>query len=214
MERTAQSPLYLSVTPAGAYQSVSKGLPVLVRETLLHFLKQPSAPQFTPENLKQLTGQPSDSTASTIMQHLQNMRLVQALDAPQSVPTDSMETLLPQLLSELSSSNRALLADDKGLYLGMHGFKHEIAEELSAMSASIGSLQARHEHFLQRNLNQNACAWGLMSVTGDCQLGFWPLQIGQVAFVLVIADVPRLNRVAFRDLVWLLAQRYADTPQN
>ncbi|PUB88526.1 MAG: hypothetical protein DBP01_11850, partial [gamma proteobacterium symbiont of Ctena orbiculata] len=49
----------------------------------------------------------------------------------------------------------------------------------------------------------------LADASGNSQLGFWPLHIGQQRFVLVIEDRPCLNQPAFRDLVWTLTLRYS-----
>ncbi|MEE9356956.1 hypothetical protein [Candidatus Vondammii sp. HM_W22] len=49
-----------------------------------------------------------------------------------------------------------------------------------------------------------------MDAAGNSQLGFWPLYFGEQRFVLALNGRPKFNQPAFRDMVWVLAQRYAD----
>ncbi|WP_376767250.1 roadblock/LC7 domain-containing protein [Paludibacterium denitrificans] len=68
-------------------------------------------------------------------------------------PRANLESQLPELLSNLSDTQHALLADDNGLYYATAGFLHESAEEIAALAGDIISLSRRHTLLLKQNLN-------------------------------------------------------------
>ena len=117
--------------------------------------------------------------------------------------------MLPTLLSVLSGSNKALLADQQGFYLATYGFSHESAEELSALSADVASLYQRHSGLLKNNLGIDSSAWSIVDASGDSHMGCWPIFIGNQRFSLVLSGVPQMNQSAFTNLVWMLSKRYS-----
>ncbi len=199
---------FLTVTPSGAYQATNNALPDIARKTLLNLMRYEKSPEFRLEDVSKISGISSPDVAKAIFHQLQSLHLVQAEDKEVCLPTESLEVILPSLLKELSSTGKALLADDQGLHLAVSGFSIEIAEELSAVSGSVLALQSKHSRFLAKNMNQKTTSWGIINPTGDSQLGFWPLPLGNVQFILVISDVPRLNRISFRNLIWMLCHKY------
>jgi len=119
-----------------------------------------------------------------------------------------MEESLPDILKLLSSENKALLADSQGFYLSSSGFTHEASEELSALSGDLGSLYSRHKGIIKGNLNIKSGAFALVDAAGYSQLGFWPLYIGDILFMLVVSGVPKFDQQAFVNLIWILHKRY------
>lgn len=202
---------YLTITPSGAYQATNNALPDIARKTLLNLMKYEKSPEFKLEDVSTISGISSHDVAKAIFYQLQSLHLIQAEDKEVCIPTGSLEVILPSLLKELSSTGKALLADDQGLHLAVSGFSIEIAEELSAVSGSVLALQSKHARFLTKNMNQKTTSWGIINPTGDSQLGFWPLSLGNAHFILVISDVPRLNRICFRNLIWMLCHKYTST---
>lgn len=200
---------YLTVTPAGAYQATNDALPDIARRTLLRLMRLESSPVFNLEDVCKLSGISSYDVAHSIFHQLQTLHLIQVEEQEISLPKAPLISLLPDLLKELSSSGKALLADDQGLHLGVSGFSHEISEELSAVSGSVLSLNVRHSAFLSKNMGQRTNSWAIVNPTGDSQLGFWILRLENINFILVISDVPRLNRTSFRDLIWALCYKYS-----
>ena len=108
----------------------------------------------------------------------------------------------------LSSQSKVLLADTQGFYVCSQGFPHETAEELSALSADIASLQERHQRLVGNNLGLETSAWGLVEASGGSRIGFWPLFIGEQRFALIISGCPQFNQPALTSLVWALSKRY------
>ncbi len=201
---------WLLPTPAGAYQAACTAQPGPVREFLLGLLRQGRSRLATVETLCHWTGEVEPDAALGLLHRLQTLGLVQGEDAERSAPLGPLEQVLPPLLAPLSGSGRALLADGQGLYVCRHGFPHETAEELAALSADLASLHQRHQGLLRHNLNLPYDAWALVDAAGNSRVGFWPLHMGNTHFVLVLSDEPRLNQTAFRDLIWTLGQRYLD----
>ncbi|HHO59219.1 MAG TPA: hypothetical protein ENJ64_03175 [Thiotrichales bacterium] len=161
-----------------------------------------------PVDLPGETQADSQADAQQALTHMIRLKWLQSFEEPAHAPDGTIEERLPELLQQLSSDGRALLADDQGFYLACAGFTHEAAEELSALSGDLASLSARHEGILHGNLKMNSSAFAVVDAGGYSQLGFWPLFIGETAFVLVVSGVPRFDQAAFVDLVWYLHKRY------
>ena len=41
-------------------------------------------------------------------------------------------------------------------------------------------------------------------------MGFWPLHVGRYVFMLGVFGIPHFDQDGFRQLVWLLQERYGD----
>ncbi len=201
--------LYLSPTPAGAYYAVSSAEQDKPRQFLRRLLLQTVTPALTLENLSQLTGNDVTEKSCELLYHCQKLNWVQGLGAQESYPSDLLENILPELLGKMSESGKVLLADIQGLYLASHGFPHEVAEELSALSAELTTVHERRSGVLMNNLGMSSNAWGIIDVFGNSQIGFWPLFLGKNRFVLVISGVPHFNQPEFVKLIWTLSIRYS-----
>lgn len=200
---------YISLSPYGAYFLVTEETRDPLRRMLLAIAREPTSPLLSNEAVLNWSGGEDLETAIGDLQRLQSMTLLQATPAPLAAPDGALESSLPPLLAPLSAIGKALLADAHGLYLASHGFRHEVSEELAALSADIASLHARHSGLLARNLRLSGSSWGLLDPAGASQLGIWPLHLGKHRFALALAGQPRLNQAAFSQLVWALARRYA-----
>ncbi|MCP3953531.1 MAG: hypothetical protein GY697_15140 [Desulfobacterales bacterium] len=200
--------LFLAPTPAGAYFSVSGAEETPARQFLQFLLAQKKGFKLNEENLQKMMPVKDSGDASAMLTHMQKLGWVQGLERALEAPTDRLETILPNLLSQLSASSKALLADDQGFYISSCGFPHETAEELSGLSASLATLHDRYQGVLRNNLGENSSAWGLVDAMGNSQVGFWPMFIGEHRFGLVIGGLPQMNRVALISLVWALMMRY------
>ncbi len=199
---------YVSLTPAGAYFAVSGSGDDPARRFLFALIQSSASPLLTREALPGLCGTDDLQEALELLHHVQKLGWIQASEQAWQAPSGTLEDSLPGLLSPLSGSGKALLADQQGLYLASHGFAHEAAEELSALSADMASVQQRHDGLLTNNLGMQSSAWAIVNASGDSQLGFWPLFIGRQRFALVLAGLPCLNQPAFTRLVWALSKRY------
>ena len=198
---------YLHPTPAGAYFAASRPTRDPARAFLLRLLQEATTPQLTPELVQGWTGS-SPEAALEFVYRLQSAGLIQGLPVPVSVPPDSVEALLPPLLAQLAEDGRALLADQRGLYLGTAGFAHEQSEELAALGADLASVQERHAQLLHGNMRLRGDGWGFMNAGGYSELGFWPLYFGDDYFILVVGGQPRFNQEAYTTLIWTLGVRY------
>jgi len=200
--------LFISVTPAGAYHAVSSPRDEPARRALLKLLNHHNTPAMSADAVMHWTGQPEPSEAWELFYHLQSADWITGIGNSSEAPTANMDNEMPVLLQGLTESGKALLADSQGFYLATQGFAHEAAEELSALSADIASLNARHDGLLHNNLRLHSSAWSIVNAAGDSQIGFWPLYVGSNSFSLILMGVPMFNQNAFRDLVWALCRRY------
>lgn len=199
--------LYLVATPAGTYYAVQDNADDPGRQFLLRLLKEERTPLFTAEVACDLTGY-KKKRALEFVHWMQEANLIQGMEQPESAPDEILERLLPRLLRTLSDEGKAILAESRGLYLGSAGFTHEAAEELAALSANLTAVYARHRELLRGNLGYSQRAWGLVDASGNSEIGFWPLYIGQDRFTLIIAGMPQFNQPDFKRLVWALVLRY------
>lgn len=210
-ELTLMPGLYLYPTPAGAYQAIAAPDGDKPRRFLQRLLQQPQTPALTESQLCLLMGIDDETKALELLLHCQKLGWVQGVNEPLTAPQGVLESLLPDLLSNICEDGKVLLADDQGFYLACSGFAHETAEELSALSADLASVHQRRRGVLSHNLGIASHAWAIVDAFGCSQIGFWPLFIGEQQFVLVIAGVPHFNQAEFVELVWALSLRYTKT---
>lgn len=199
---------YLSLTPYGAYYVVSDGSSNAMRRILLAILMEGQSPELSQEAACRWAGTDDAEAALDALSRLQSLAMLQATDTPLMAPDAPLEQELPPLLAALSATGQALLADAQGFYLASAGFRHEVTEELAALSADIATLHDRHAGLLAHNLRLSGSSWGLLDPAGASQLGIWPLYVGSHRFALALAGQPRLAQGAFARLVWALARRY------
>ncbi|VAW85374.1 hypothetical protein MNBD_GAMMA16-1658 [hydrothermal vent metagenome] len=201
---------YILPTPAGAYYAASANSDDPSRRLLFSLISQDAAQLLNKNQLHLWTEKEKEQDALEILYRLQQLGWITTCSEKKEAPSGSLQEALPEIIKALSGSARALLSDQEGLYLSTCGFSHETAEELSALSADIASLHARHSGLLHRNLGLSSAAWSIVDASANGHMGFWPLHIGHQRFVLVIAGIPQFNRAAYLDLVWLLNKRYAN----
>jgi len=199
---------YLFPTPAGAYHAIFDSSDDAPRQLLRTLLRQQESQRLSSDTLSELFGHNDEQQALALLHHMQRLGWIQGEPQPRSCPTGSITDIIPDVLRQLSGSSKALLAEQQGFYLASHGFPHETAEELSALSADLANVYQRHCGLLQHNIGLNTAAWALVDSAGDSRLGCWPLHIGEQRFTLTIAGLPQLNQPAFIELIWILSVRY------
>lgn len=201
--------LFLYPTPVGAYYAVSSMEEDKSRIFLKKLLKQPKAPVLNSETLMDLMDEDNEEKALELLHHCQNLGWVQGIKDEIKPPEGSMEEFLPPLLANISETGKIILADDQGFYLACNGFPHEVAEELSALSAEIATVHKRRSGLLMNNLGVGTQAWALIDAFGCSQIGFWPVFIGKTRFVIAISGISHFNQPDFVKLIWALSIRYA-----
>jgi hypothetical protein len=198
---------YLHPTPGGAYYAVSRTADEAPRRFLQALLRERETPAASPDQVSRLAGM-DEQDALRLLYHMQAGGLIEGLEHPMSVPDDSLEAMLPDLLAQLSDTGRAVLAERRGLHMGTAGFNHESTEEFAALAADLMAVHERYEKLLHRNVRARGDGWGLVNASGYAEIGCWPLHIGAQRFFLVIGGLPQFNQAAYTTLVWTLAVRY------
>ena len=200
---------YLLPTAAGAFYAASSAKMDAARTLIFKLLSSSSSLLLTPDSLADLTGIADEQDGLELIFRMQTLGWLQIESATRTAPEGMLVDLLPTFLPSLS--NKALLADAQGFYLATHGFSHETAEELSALSADLAALHDRHHRLLQNNVGLNSSAWAIVDSSANGHLGFWPLYIGTQRFVLVLSGLPQFNHASFVSLIWALNKRYNET---
>jgi len=201
--------LFLYPTPVGAYYAAAAPDEEKSRKFIKQLLQEKQSPPLNIENLMRLMAEDNENKALELLSHCQKLGWVQGVENQVQSPKGSLEQLLPELLKDISETEKVLLADDQGFYLACTGFPHEVAEELSALSAEIASVHKRRSGLLMNNLGIGSHAWAIVDAFGSSQVGFWPIFIGDNRFVIAIAGIPHFNQTKFVELIWALSIRYA-----
>ena len=200
---------YVLPTPAGAFYAASSPQQDTARSLIFRLLSDESSQKISTSSLSDITNSKDEQDSLELLYRLQSLNWIQKESTSRNAPAGTLVDALPSLLSALSHSNKALLADPQGFYLATHGFSHETAEELSALSADLAALHDRHQGLLQHNLGLKSSAWAIVDSSANGQIGFWPLFIGSHRFVLILAGMPQLNHPSFINLIWILNKRYS-----
>lgn len=200
--------LFLYPTPAGAYHAVTAVDNDKPRRLLRHLLQQNKTPSLEIGQLCRLMDSDDEEKALELLHHCQKLGWVQGLEHAIEAPHAALEDILPELLGAITENGKVLLADDQGFYLASSGFAHEVAEELSALSADLATVHKRRSGLLINNMGIASHAWAIVDAFGHSQIGFWPLFIGSHHFVIAVAGIPHFNQAEFVSLVWALSIRY------
>lgn len=201
--------LFLYPTPVGAYYAVSSTEDDKSRKFLKRLLLQPKTPVLSIEKIMDLMDEDNEEKALELLNHCQNLGWVQGVKDIMESPEGTLEEILPLFLANISEAGKVLLADDQGFYLACHGFPHEVAEELSALSAEIATVHQRRAGLLMNNMGLGSHAWAIVDAFGNSQTGFWPVFIGKTRFVIAMTGIPHFNQPDFVKLIWALSIRYA-----
>lgn len=200
--------LFLYPTPAGAYYAISGQENDKPRRFLTRLLLQEQTPKLNLQQLYTLMENDDEEKVFELLLHCQKLGWVQGVDSVITSPTSALEEILPELLGKISENGKVLLADEQGFYLSSSGFPHEVAEELSALSAELATVHQRRSGLLINNMGIFSHAWAIVDAFGNSQIGFWPMFVGSHRFVLAISGVPHFNQAEFVTLVWALVIRY------
>ncbi len=199
---------YVLPTPGGAYYASTTQTDEPAKRLLVALMSGEHSQLLGVPQACKWTGLKKQEDVLDLLYRMQNLGWIQGEEVSREAPSGTLEDILPSLLMNFSSTGKALLADNQGFYLASHGFSHETAEELSALSADLLALHERHKGLLNNNIGLHSEAWSVVDAAGNSQVGFWPLYIGNQRFVLVLSGVPHFNQLAFVQLVWVLSKRY------
>lgn len=204
-----QSNLYPRITPAGAYYAVSSQAPSASRTLLYGLLRASTTETVSTEKLLAWADTNDINTTLNLLYRLQRLEFLYGDEQPAGEEFNMTDEQLPELLEQLSSVGKALLADGNGLYFANAGFHHEAAEEVGVMASEVAALGERHQLLVKNNLNIHHNAWGICDPSGQTELTFFPLYAGRTKLNLVVAGTPDLNKEAFVSLIKVLCNRYS-----
>jgi hypothetical protein len=200
--------LFIYPTSSGAYYAISSPESDKPRRFLQKLLQQKQTPALSLEQLPVLTEDNDNRKSLELLHHCQKLGWIQGLNQPLRSPEGALEDILPTLLGQISETGKVLLADEQGFYLATSGFPHEVAEELSGLSAELAIIHQRRSGLLVNNMGLDSHAWAIVNAFGNSQIGFWPVFIGGHRFVIAISGIPHFNQPEFVSLIWALSNRY------
>lgn len=197
--------VHIVPTPLGAYCAASTPEPDAARSLILGIMANEATQKVSVETLRQYVG---DANPLQLLYWMEQAKWIAGRAESETLEAQHIETDVPFLLSQLSSSGMALLADHQGFYLVNAGFTPELAEELAILAAEISTIQSKHSELIRNKLHLGALAMAVIDSGGNSELGCWPLYIGKHRFMLVIVGMPRFDQQAYLHLIWALCRRY------
>jgi hypothetical protein len=206
--------LFIYPTPGGAFHAISTTDEDPARKFVRALFQNETTPRLSLQGVQKWSGLKERDKAINLLHHIQQLTWIQGVESPLKCPKSPLEEILPGILAKLTDNGKVLLAESQGFYLAANGFPHEVAEELSALSAELANLNERRSGLLANNLGLSSGAWALSDAGGCSKIGFWPLYIAKQRFVLVVSGLPRFNRPEFVELIWTLSMRYAASALN
>ncbi len=150
-----------------------------------------------------------ESEFDAYFEEMQKMNWIEEFDEPLELPEGSVEKIIPQLMTSLSSNGQSLVADEHGFSLFSAGFSDEEIEPLAIMTADLAALYDKYQSVYGDDLLPTQ-AFSMVDAGGNCHLGVWPIKLGQHNFNLLVKGLPKLNHPNFVVFVWLLYSKYYD----
>ncbi len=162
--------------------------------------------KLTDEEIQKIMGL-TDSEFAKEMEAIYAMGWIEEFDEPLELPDGSLEVILPQLISALSSEKEALISDEHGFCLFSIGIPEEDMEALAVMTADLAAIYSKYESVYGHEILPSQ-AWSMVDASGNCQMGVWPIHLGEQNFNLLIRGIPVFNHPNFVIVAWLLYNRY------
>jgi hypothetical protein len=197
--------IHIIPTPLGAYYATSSPQFGPARELILGMMANDRTQTVSAETLRKYTGK---ADPLQLLYRMESVHWIKGLVEAERLAALHIEADVPQLLSQLSSSGMALLADVQGFYLVNTGFSPELAENLAIFAAEVAAIQDKHIKLVQDNFQVSVPAMAVVDSSGSSELGFWPLYIGEHKLMLIVSGMPHFDREAYMHLIWALCRRY------
>lgn len=201
---------YISVTPGGAYFAVESREPDLYRRVLLSLMQTTVTPMLDESIACSLTGLPVNE-AMDVLARLEAAQLIRGNAQAEELPQGQLDEILPGLLARLSDRGAALLTDlRRGFFLDYTGYTQRQAEALAVFASGMLAVYRKHSDVLSGELDMASRGLAIVDPAGNSELGVWPLFVGEDEFALIVPGLVQLSNQAFRQLVWLMVQRYGN----
>ena len=128
------------------------------------------------------------NTALNLLYRLQRLEFLYGDENASNEDIHLTDECLPYW-SNFQAQVKALLADENGLYFANANFHHEAAEELGLLASEVTKMDSSHRLLIRNNLHINNNAWGICDPSGQSELTFFPLYIGNTKLILWLSAV-------------------------
>lgn len=197
---------YLLPTAMGVFYTISSNKKKPARQFLRQLMSESESIAIDSLSLNNYLSNAAGQVE--ILYQIQKNGWIHGLEEKKKIDAASIEVSFPGLLEKLSKDKKALLADDQGFCIVSTGFDDEDSELIAALSAGLSENSLLSNNDVMDKLNIQSSAFALVDVSGHSNIGFWPIYIGDIFFILVISGVPDFDQEAFVDLIWSLHQQY------
>lgn len=199
---------YLLPTPKGAFQALTHPYRSLAQHFVINLLRSRISPLSKPEIISALMDGCDSKSVLKTMHEAQSAGWIQGFGEVQQLPDLPVSQALRDILSTLSSSGQALLADHSGFPVASAGLSASHSQRLATLAAELAVIHNRHADYLAHSVAIDEPGWGIIDPFGASKIGVWVLYPGKNRFILLINDMPYLNRREFVTLAWILVHRY------
>ncbi len=214
MNRRHESPLstmrYLCLTNTGAYLFASGSLTREQSDVVQWLLSQNNSPEYAAETLSFLPAGSHPENVENILRSLISRKAIVLSRQPESCPNAPMQKVLPQMLSALSDSGKAMLVDSRGLSIASVGIDAERVEALAALAAKLADSLYHGESDVFNLLDIEYGLTCLYDLQKKKIFTFLPLLLGPDRLVAVTEGRAVFSGDGFKNFVWLLWNRYSE----
>lgn len=199
---------YLMPTPGGAYYLTQDNTSNWKKDVLKKLFSMKKTPKLNHKNLIALFDTDESENLEYKIEMCKKLKLIQVVDEQITAPSGLLEDNLDKIIHLFSKKEKAILSDSQGFCISNSGFPAEMSEEISVLSADIAIMHKRRALNINKKLDLNSQAWSIVDASGNSCLGFWPININQEVFVLVLEGVPFFNQPVMVSLIWSLFLRF------
>lgn len=197
---------YLLPTAMGAFYTVASNKQDSTRDFLRILMSKKTSVSINSASLNEYFSNIDSPVA--VLHKIQKNGWIHGQAEKKQIEAGPIEIVFPELLEKISKDKKALLADDQGFCIVSTGYDDENSELLAALSTDLSVISLLQKNNAMDKLNIQSNALALVNMSGQSNVGFWPIYVGDSLFILVISGAPDFEQEAFVDLIWLLHQRY------
>lgn len=205
---------YICLTNIGAYLFASGSLVDRQSEVVQWILSQETTPEYSDDTMKFLSSETHSDNVMTILRSLVKRKAILLSRQPETCPDTPMQEVLPQMLSVLSDSGKAMLVDSQGLSIASVGVDAERIEALSALASKLAASLYHGDSDVFDLLDIEYGLTCLYDIVNKKIFTFVPIMLGSNRLVVVTEGKSVFSGKTFKDFIWVLWNRYSEFKAN
>ncbi len=201
---------YICLTSIGAYLFASGSLEKEQLELVQWLLSKETSPAYANSTLKALSSDTSLDDVMSVLRTLAKRKVIELSSDVQTCPDAPMQDILPQMLSVLSDSGKAMLVDSQGLSIASVGIDAERIQALSALASKLAASLYHGDSDVFDLLDIKYGLTCLYDIKEKRIFTFIPIFLGTRRLVVVTEGKAVFSGNNFKDFIWVLWNRYSE----